>query len=330
MGKTVVYYFILILAAVGTVGFFFVRNFNYADPYDENMINPVTVSVKTPHEDPGGFQGEYAVIPADTEIQAEGFQDSCYAALLTDDSTRTPLVAHNVFRRIYPASTTKLMTAVLVAEAVESGKISLDDQVTLSHPVVITEEGALVSQLTTGCTISVRNLLHGLLIRSYNDYAVILAEYTAGSVEAFVEEMNLKAQAIGATGCHFMNPHGLHDDNHYITAYDMYLIISEASKHQIIRDIDTLKTYSYTYTDAAGNTVGDDITPTNQFLAGNYSLPSNISILDWKTGTTELAGNVLTMRFSISGKTYTLFAADGISQDDLYQKILNLFNLTQK
>ena len=98
---------------------------------------------------------------------------------------KEPLVSYNSLRRIYPASTTKLMTAIVVCDALYKGEISLDDQITLQHDTSITEEGALVSQLKSGCTITVRNLLYGLLMKSYNDFAVILAEYVGGSEDAF-------------------------------------------------------------------------------------------------------------------------------------------------
>ena len=102
-----------------------------------------------------------------------------------------------------------------------------------------------MSQLKAGCTITVRNLIYGLLMRSYNDYAMILAEYVSGDVSTFCERMNNKAFQIGATGSHFVNPHGLHEDDHYITAYDMYLILQEAEKYDIIREVDTYNSFTY-------------------------------------------------------------------------------------
>ena len=276
-----------------------------------------------------GYQSKYATLKPGEEIKAESFADDCYAALLIDNENNTPIVAHNALRRIYPASTTKLMTGIVVCDALNNGEISLDQEVTLNRTIQIDEEGALVSMLKGGYTITVRNLLYGLMMRSYNDYAIILAELIAGDQQSFCERMNQKAIEIGATNSHFVNPHGLHDDNHYITAYDMYLILNEAKKYDILKEIDSYDTFSYTFTDEEGVTWDDDISPTNQFLSGNHSLPSNITIHEWKTGTTDLAGNILTMNVDVDGKSYSLFVADGDSQDDLYDKIGIMFNLTK-
>ena len=221
------------------------------------------------------------------------------------------------------------MTALVVCDALYAGQFGLEDEITIDHDPNITEEGALKSEIKPGCTITVRNLLYGLLMKSYNDYAVILAELVAGNQASFCDLMNQKALEIGATGSHFANPHGLHDDNHYITAYDMYLILQEAEKYDIIREIDSYDSFSYTYTDAEGAICEDDITPTNMFLAGNIALPSNITINSWKTGTTELAGNILAMNVTIDDKEYSMFVADSVSPDDLYDKYGLLFNLTK-
>lgn len=329
MGKAVIYYIIIMLLAISSVAFVINKNTLYSDPYDEDMINPIPLTESLLTADADGYQSRYAVIADGQDIAADQFESDTYATLLVDNETNEPIVSYNSLRRIYPASTTKLMTAIVVCDALYSGQISLDEEITLSHDTVISEEGAVVSQLKSGYTITVRNLLYGLLMRSYNDYAVILAEHVAGSVSGFCDMMNTKAYSIGATGSHFVNPHGLHEDDHYITAYDMYLILQEAEKYDIIREIDSYDSFSYSYTDADGVEWEDDISPTNQFLAGSYELPSNISIESWKTGTTELAGNILAMNVSIDNRDYSLFVADSISQDDLYDKIGTLFNMTK-
>ena len=328
MNKIFIYFFLLIILCIGSIGYCFFRNTHFDNSFSDSKNSEVHVSMSLPTYELGGYQSEYAVIKDSEEIQADIFKDDCYAALLIDNETNTPLVSHNSLRRIYPASTTKLMTALVVCDALYDGKISLDDNVTLSHDIYIDEEGALVSQLNAGCTISVRSLMYGLLMRSYNDFAIILAEYVGGDVSTFCSMMNEKAAEIGATGSHFVNPHGLHDDNHYVTAYDMYIILKEAEKYDIIREIDSYSSFTYTYTDSQGIEMKDDISPTNQFLAGETKLPSNITIESWKTGTTRAAGDVLGMNVLIDGKSYTLFVADGVSKDDLYDKIGTMFNMT--
>lgn len=329
MGKAVIYYILLMLLAIGSVTFFIVKNVKFDNPYDMDTINNIEASKSLHTISYKGYQSEYAVIPDGNDVSPENFSEDTYAALLVDNTNKEALVSYNSLRRIYPASTTKLMTAIVVCDALYKGEISLDDQITLQHDTSITEEGALVSQLKSGCTITVRNLLYGLLMKSYNDFAVILAEYVGGSEAEFVNRMNAKAYEIGATGSHFVNPHGLHDDNHYITAYDMYLILQEAEKYDIIREIDSYNSFTYSYTTADGQVLDDDITPTNQFLSGTYKLPSNITIDSWKTGTTKAAGNILALNVTIDNNSYSIFVADSVSQDDLYDKIGIMFNLTK-
>ncbi len=328
MGKMIIYYICLVLICALSIWFIIGRNVHYDDEYTEGIINEVSIE-NSAYEGPSlnGFQSRYAVVTED--VNERKFKDDCYAALLIDDKNRVPIVSYNSLRRIYPASTTKLMTGIVVCDALNAGEISLDQEVTLTHDIVIDEEGALVSMLKNGYTITVRNLIYGLMMRSYNDYAVILAELICGDTATFCERMNQKAKAIGATNSHFVNPHGLHDDNHYITAYDMYLIINEAKKYDILKEIDSYDTFTYSFTDNEGVSWEDDISPTNQFISGGYSLPSNITIHEWKTGTTDLAGNVLTMNVEVDGKPYSLFVADGVSQNDLYKKIGIMFNLTR-
>ncbi len=330
MGKAVLYYILVI--AIGAFVCFYVYNKNshFNNTYDVNTINEVDLNEEIPHCSMLGYQSKYAVPPAKFDLKAGQFQNDCYAAILIDDTAREPIVAYNAYRRIYPASTTKLMTALVVCDALDQGKISLDEVVTLDYTPDVSEPGAVRSFLHAGDSITIRNLLYGLLMKSYNDYAVILANYVGGSYDTFIEMMNTKAYQIGATNSHFANPHGLHDDNHYVTAYDMYLIEKEASKYDVIKEIDACKSFSYTYVNSADVTVTDDISPTNLFLSGNFSLPSNITILDWKTGTTDLAGNIMCMRIKIDKKEYSMFVADAKSPDDLYNKLSIMFNLTSK
>lgn len=331
MGKISIFYFMIILLCLGSVSFFMARGLVYENSYDPKTVDETSVTASTMQHYPlTGFQSEYAVLPKDTEIAAEDFTDNSYASLLVDNTDREVLEAHNGLRRIYPASTTKLMTALVTCKAAEEGKISLDDEVTLEHDPVISDPDAVKSSLTAGCRISVRNLLYGLLLKSYNDYAVILAEYVDQDVTSFVDDMNREAWNIGATGTHFVNPNGLHEDDHYVTAYDMYLIINEAMKYDMIREIDQSHSYSYTYLDASGNELQDDITPTNLFLNGNYKLPSNIQIQVWKTGTTSLAGNVLVMVADVHEKSYTMFVADSVGPENLYSLYTRMFNLTSQ
>jgi D-alanyl-D-alanine carboxypeptidase (penicillin-binding protein 5/6) len=273
---------------------------------------------------------ENAVVSRDEDINSELFPD-CYFVLLVDDVDGTVYAAKNAHKRMYPASMTKLMTAIVVCEQMKLQGISLDDVVTVEKNYDLTAQGGGTNPLPAGCKITVRNLLAGLLIQSNNYYALILADYFAGSEESFCNLMNEKATEIGATNTHFANPHGLDDVNHYSTGYDIYLILKEASKYSEISDLDGFSEYSYTYENYSGYDIEANISATNLFLGDDVSLPSGYAIENWKTGTTDGAGSCLAMRIkdttSEDGHTYYVIASNGESKQQLYDDIVKLICL---
>ena len=228
---------------------------------------------------------------------------------------------------MYPASLTKVLTLDTVLNLEDD--LSNRSHFTYDQLLYLIEEDASLAQMKYDYNYTLEDLLYGLILPSGADSALALENYFAAKGINLVDEMNRHALELGCTDSHFVNTTGLHDDDHYITAYDMYLILQEAEKYEIIREIDSYKTFTYSYTTADGLVLDDDITPTNQFLAGNYKLPSNITIDSWKTGTTNAAGNILAMNVTIDNNSYSLFVADARSQDDLYDKIGVLFNLTR-
>lgn len=160
------------------------------------------------------------------------------AAILMDAKTGNTLFAKSADKRMYPASTTKIMTAIVALEAVKNGEISLEQPLTLSEEAFKTLplDGSGIA-LKVGETMKLENLLQGLLIASGNDAAVCIAEGISGSINAFVELMNKKAAALKLKDSHFVNPHGLHDEKHYTTAEDMAKIALEAMKNETFRSI---------------------------------------------------------------------------------------------
>ena len=144
--------------------------------------------------------------------------------------TKQVLYSQNLFEKLYPASTTKIMTALIVIE-----NCSLGDTVKVS-PKAYGVEGSSM-YLNAGEEVSVEDMLYGLMLLSGNDAAVALAIHTAGSVEAFAALMNARAEEIGAHNTHFVTPNGLHDPEHYTTAYDLALIAAEAMKNPDFRKI---------------------------------------------------------------------------------------------
>ena len=163
----------------------------------------------------------------------------CTAALIVDMNTQTTLLDFNADQRVYPASTTKIMTALL---ALEYGK--LDEVATVSDNAIDSLQGTgSVLSLKAGEQFTLEQLLHILLIPSSNDAANVIAEHIAGSVDAFVEQMNARAAALGCEDTHFMNPHGLHDEEHYTTAADLYKITCAALEYDKFREIVAMKEY---------------------------------------------------------------------------------------
>lgn len=198
------------------------------------------------------------------------------------------LYAVNIHERLYPASITKVMTALV---ALENG--TLGQTLTATNAVNITESGAVLCGVKSGDTMTLDQALRILLIYSANDVAMLIAENIGGSVEHFVEMMNEKARQLGATNTNFMNPHGLTDLNHYTTAYDLYLIFNEAVKYETFNEIIHMTSYQTTYYDAGGKAKEFNKSNSNQFLQGKYQAPANVTVIGGKTGTTNAAGNCL-------------------------------------
>ena len=159
------------------------------------------------------------------DIQAE------YAVLM-DADTGQVLFDKNMNQRAYPASMTKIMTGLL---AVEQGSTSQMIMVT-ETAVNIEEPASSHIALTPGEQLPLHEALYALLLPSANDAANVIAEHVAGTQEAFAKQMTEKARAIGAVDTSFVNPHGLHDDNHYTTAYDMALITRYAAQNDVFMD----------------------------------------------------------------------------------------------
>ncbi|MFN4033440.1 MAG: D-alanyl-D-alanine carboxypeptidase family protein [Fimbriimonadales bacterium] len=152
------------------------------------------------------------------------------AAILLDAETGQTLYARHAYKKLPPASLTKIMTAILVLES-----CNLDDTVKASPRAVNTQPSSM--HLRVGERVKVRDLLYALMLRSANDAAVALAEHVAGSVEAFARQMNQKARELGAKHTHFVNPHGLHHPKHLSTAYDLALITRYAMQNETFRAI---------------------------------------------------------------------------------------------
>lgn len=212
------------------------------------------------------------------EIMAEG-------AVVMDAATGNILFEKNGSTKYYPASITKLMTAMLVLE-----KSSLDDTVKFSARATTNlESGAVSLNLVEGDKLTVRQSLYALLLKSANEVANGLAEHVAGSNEAFAKMMNDKARALGCANTNFVNPHGLNDSNQYTTARDMALIARAAFQNETLCRIGTTISYQLPAT------IKEKERTINMGHKMMYATDSRYypGIIGGKTGYTSLAGNTL-------------------------------------
>ena len=234
-----------------------------------------------------GMAADLAVV-SDSEATDPNYQSNDYADLLINDSANEIVESYHCFDKLYPASITKVMTALLT---LEHG--NMDDEITLKHDINLTEDGAVISTLTKGDTVTVGQVFHTMLIKSANDCAVILAEYVAGSEAKFIDMMNERARELGATHTHFVNPNGLHNNDHYTTAYDLYLIFKEAVKHEEFVDTVSSKDYTMTYTTAKKTQINEYMQSTNYYLLNEFPVPEGVVMYGGKTGTTSMAKSCL-------------------------------------
>ncbi|MBN7773058.1 D-alanyl-D-alanine carboxypeptidase family protein [Clostridium aminobutyricum] len=166
---------------------------------------------------------------------------SANQAVLMDGTSGEILYEKNAETKAYPASTTKIMTALLTIERVEELHSDLTQKVKIPADAVGVEGSSIY--LAPGEAVSIEDLLYGLMLRSGNDAAVALADIIGGNQEHFAEMMNERAQELGCKGTNFLNPNGLYDDNHYTTAYDMALIAKEAMKNETFRRISAAESW---------------------------------------------------------------------------------------
>ncbi len=240
------------------------------------------------------FASELCVVTDDVPSPDSTVGAKAAAVFSLDD--HMVLLEKNAFKRLYPASTTKVMTAlVAIRHGGLQDEIKLRQKVTIGQEAVITESGASLCHINPGDTLTMEQLLYGLMLPSGNDAGAAIAVQVSGSIEEFAHLMNQEAKALGATDTHFVNPHGLHDEQHYTTAYDLYLIFQEALKEPLFRKLIATQKYTAEYTDAQGQPKSQTWNNSNQYLTGNQPMPNGLSPLGGKTGTTSAAGSCLIM-----------------------------------
>lgn len=235
--------------------------------------------------------------PSDVSIQADG-------GIVMDADTGTVLYGKNMDQPYYPASITKILTALIVLEHCD-----LDEMVSFSHDDVYNvEAGSSSAGIDEGDVLTVRDCLYALMLASANESANALACHVSGSREEFAKLMNEKAASLGCTGSHFANPSGLNDENHYTTAHDMALIAREAIKNPEFLAINGTRSYKLAPTKR---------TPEGGYVANHHKmLNKNESVyypgaFAGKTGYTSLAGNTLVTCAKRDGMTLIAVVLNG-------------------
>lgn len=205
--------------------------------------------------------------------------------IVIDEDSGTTLLEKNADEKAYPASTTKIMTALVALE-----KGNLDDEVTVGEEVWrdFGPNSSLMG-LSEGETISLKDLLYGMFLVSGNDAAAAIAVHIGGSISGFADLMNQKAQELGMTGTKYVNPHGKHEEEHYTTARDMATLARAAMQNETFRDIADTKTYTIAPTNRDSN--GYQLENTNKLVytregKESYEYPYATGI---KTGDTNQA-----------------------------------------
>ena len=270
------------------------------------------------------FAQDLCVVTGEEAFDA-GFVTS-EAGALFDQGDREVLYSKNAFERLYPASITKVMTALV---ALKYG--TLTDRVTVTEDAVITESGATLCGIEPGDVLTLEQLLYGLMLPSGNDAGAAIAVYVGGSIEGFADMMNEEAARIGAVDTHFVNPHGLHDTDHYTTAYDLYLIFQEAMKDPRFREITGTTAYTASYRDGDGQTVTKTWKGGNWFMSGERETPEGITVIGGKTGTTQAAGYCLIMaEEDAAGGEYISVVLKSDSRQALYDNMENIISKIDK
>ena len=236
------------------------------------------------------------------------------SAIIMEPTTGKVIFEKNSNERLEPASMTKIMTLLLTFEAIDNGRVSLDDTVNISKRAA--DMGGSQMFLEAGSNIHLEEIIKGVSIASANDGAIALAEYIGGSVENFVDMMNKKAEDLGLSNTHFVNPHGLHDDNHYSSAYDMAIMAANLIDHEKILN------YTSIYEDYFNKPDGS-----RTWLVNTNKLVRFFEGVDGlKTGYTQEAGYCLTATAKKNNVRYITVVMGEPSADMRSSETTNMLN----
>lgn len=267
------------------------------------------------------FAKKLCIVDSDVAVDTIEIKDGVAAGMF-DVTHQNTIYAKNIHERMYPASLTKVTTALVALK-----NSSLDTVLTASANCYISEAGAQTIGISEGDQMTLEQALNLLLIYSANDVAVMIAENIGGTVENFVDMMNKEAVSCGASMTHYMNPHGLSADNHYTTPYDMYLIMNEAVQFDAFKKIINTNEYETVYYDIAGNEKEIKCENTNLYITGEKQAPAGITVIGGKTGTTNAAGHCLVVISNDdNSNTYISVVMKSDRRDSMYSYMNSLLD----
>lgn len=268
------------------------------------------------------FSDDLCVASQDISLPDAPDSSRIISAGLFNLNTNETCYAYKVHDKLYPASLTKLMTALVALKTSDLSEMVTVSANADSKAFAYDEQTCGISE---GDKLTLKDLLSGLLIYSGNDNAVAIAEHISGTTEEFADLMNEEAKKIMATESHFVNPNGLHNEDHYTTTYDMYLIFNECLKYDVFREIISTKSYKPDITAADGTKRELEWEQTNYYALGEAKLPSTGTIIGGKTGTTLKAGNCLILLDeSDKGTPFISVIMGGFSKETLYQDMTKI------
>ena len=271
------------------------------------------------------FAEDLCVTSQDVSVDGFSGDSTLHGAGLFNVTDRQVVYGQHLFDRLYPASTTKILTALVAIK-----NSNLDDVVTVSSTASASSFSwdASVAGIQTGDRLTMRDLLYGLMLPSGNDSAVAIAEYVGGTEEHFMEMVNAEAQNLLATGTHFVTPNGLHDENHYTTPYDLYLIFNECIQYEEFINIISAPSYTAQITGADGTVRSVTWEPTSFYARGEAALPTGANVIGGKTGYTGEAGNCLVLLDQAADGDYYISIVMGAQEKPLlYEDMTAMIDL---
>ena len=313
---------LLLVILAGAAGILYFLKDGMARPLDQpysvvkEFSNPLVTGKR---QRASLFAQNLCVVEGNVPLESSQLEAS-QNGLLLDLTRKKLLFSQGGLDRVYPASITKIMTAML---ALKYGNMS--DMVTITEENVTLEDAAQVCGFQAGDQVTMEQLLNCLLVYSGNDAASAIAAHIGGTEEGFVDMMNSYAAALGCTGTHFTNPHGLHDTSHYTTPYDIYLMLKEALNYPEFTAITKQPSYTVTYTKWDGSQMSTWLEATDHYLTGEASAPRDVKVLGGKTGTTSEAGNCLAILCQNAyGQPYVSIVMGADSKEILYVQMNSL------